>query len=119
VVAAGHHEYSDPLAVGHAWVARRPSPSGSSNVLLLDRYGDVVASGAGDYLAGKDMVEGPLAAMLARYTRRHLGGEGKPTVWLVEQSRIVSLTPSAALDALRSLDHDQSTEFAAVVVISG
>ncbi len=119
VVAAGHHEYSDPLAVGHAWVARRPSPSGTSNVLLLDRYGDVVASGSGDYLAGKDMVEGPLAAMLARYTRRHLGGEGKPTVWLVEQSRIVSLTPSAALDALRALGRDRPTEFAAVVVTSG
>jgi hypothetical protein len=119
VASVGHHGYSDPVSVGHASMARRYSPNGSSNVLLLDRYGDLVASGAGDYLAGTDMVEGPLSAMLARYTRRHLGGEGKPTVWLIEQSRIVSLTPSAALDAVRALDHDRSAHIAAMVVVAG
>jgi hypothetical protein len=99
---ADHHGYSDPVAVGHAWVARRPSPSGASNALLLDRYGDVVVAGPGDYLIGDDMVEELLSTMIARYTRRHLGGEGKPTVWLVEHTRIVSLTPSAAVDAVRA-----------------
>jgi N-methylhydantoinase A/oxoprolinase/acetone carboxylase beta subunit len=102
VAVADHHGYSDPVAVGHAWVARRPSPSGASNALLLDRYGDVVVAGPGDYLIGDDMVEELLSTMIARYTRRHLGGEGKPTVWLVEHTRIVSLTPSAAVDAVRA-----------------
>ena len=120
VAVAGHHGYSNPVSVGHAWVARRPSSSGSSNVLLLDRYGDVVAAGQGDYLTGDGMVEGQLSTMIARNTRRHLGGEGKPTVWIVGRSRIVSLTPSAALDAVRSSGPRPEPELVtAIVVTSG
>jgi hypothetical protein len=115
VAVAGHHGYDDPIGVGHAWISRSPA-SKSSTVLLLDRYGDVVARGDGDYLSGPAMQHAALVDLVARYTRRNLGSEGKPEVWLVRASRIVSLTPAAAVEALNELANGHLDSTTAVVV---
>jgi hypothetical protein len=116
IAVAGHHGFTDPIGVGHAWISRRPAAGRSSAVLLLDRYGDVVARGDGDYLVGSDMQQADLVDLIARYTRRNLGSEGQPQVWLVRASRIVSLTPAAAIDALNEVINVQPDSATAVVV---
>jgi len=119
VAVAGHRGYSDPVGFGHSWVARRGPASGPSTVLLLDRYGDVVAEGSGDFLAGADVGAAALESLVAKYTRRHLGSEGKPMVWLLGASRIVALTSAAAIEAVR--DHVTATakNAAQAVVVTG
>ena len=84
-------------------------------MLLLDRYGDVVAEGSGDFLAGSDVGAAALESLVGKYTRRHLGTEGKPTVWLLGTSRIVALTAAAALEAVR--DHVSTAPDAAQAVV--
>jgi N-methylhydantoinase A len=116
VAVASHHGYADPIGVGHAWISRRSAASRSSTVLLLDRYGDVVARGDGDYLVGPDMQRDALVDLVARYTRRNLGSEGKPEVWLVRDSRIASLTPAAAIEALDDVKNIHPDSTTAVVV---
>jgi N-methylhydantoinase A len=115
VAVAGNRGYTDPVGFGHSWVARRGSASGPSTVLLLDRYGDVVAEGSGDFLAGSDVGAAALESLVGKYTRRHLGTEGKPTVWLLGRSRIVALTSAAALEAVR--DHASTAPNAAEAVV--
>jgi hypothetical protein len=116
VAVAGHHGFTDPIGVGHAWISRRSAANKGSAVLLLDRYGDVVTRGEGDYLAGSDMQQSALVDLIARHTRRNLGSEGKPEVWLVHASRIVSLTPAAAIEALNEVINVEPDSATAVVV---
>jgi len=88
-------------------------------VLVLDRYGDVVSEGPGDFLSGSDMEAAALESLVAKYTRRHLGTEGKPTVWLVGASRIVALTAAAAVDAVRDHATSAGQNAAQAVVVTG
>jgi N-methylhydantoinase A/oxoprolinase/acetone carboxylase beta subunit len=119
VAVAGHRGFSDPVGFGHSWVARRGPASGPSTVLVLDRYGDVVSEGPGDFLAGSDMEAEALESLVTKYTRRHLGTEGKPTVWLVGASRIVALTAAAAVDAVRDHATSAGQNAAQAVVVTG
>jgi len=117
---AGHHGYSDAARVGHSWVARRSGASGPSSVLVLDRYGDVVAKGPGDFLFGTDVEASALDSLVAKYTRRHLGSDSKPTVLLLGPSRVLALTAAAAVQAIGDLAATTAPDAAqAVVVIAG
>ncbi|HZX56934.1 MAG TPA: hydantoinase/oxoprolinase family protein [Ilumatobacteraceae bacterium] len=119
VAVAGHRGYSDPIGFGHSWVARRGPASGPSTVLLLDRYGDVVAEGSGDFLAGSEVRAPALESLVGKYTHRHLGSERKPTVWLLGASRIVALTSAAAVEAVRTNLTSADSDAAQAVVVTG
>jgi hypothetical protein len=119
VAVAGHRGYADPVGFGHSWVARRGPASGPSTVLVLDRYGDVVAEGSGDFLSGADVRAEALETLVSKFTRRHLGSEGKPTVWLLGATRIVALTSAAAIEAMRDQATATAQNAAQAVVVTG
>ncbi|MEA2827787.1 MAG: N-methylhydantoinase [Actinomycetota bacterium] len=113
---AGGYGFAAPTAAGHAWIAHRGggASGGAETVLLLDRYGDVVARGEGGSLTGANLTVSGLEALLARVARRARSTDRDPGIWLVHGSRTVALTPGAAAGAVAA-----APEHAAVVVTSG
>lgn len=106
-----------PVALGAYWIASG-DPGDLSPTVILDRFGDAVASGEGA-VAWIDGTGGGTAVsrLVARATRRRGPVTIDPVIWVLQGNRATQVPSDEALRACEDLDLVRGP--AAVVVLQG
>lgn len=106
-----------PVGLGAFWISTGATTE-LSRTVVLDRFGDAIASGSGA-VAWLDAsgASASVADLTARATRRRGPVVVDSTVWLVQANRATQVPPDEAVRACQDLDADLGP--AAVVVLQG
>jgi hypothetical protein len=106
-----------PEPLGAFWVCAGPAQD-LSPVVVLDRFGDAVASGLGAVRAlDGSSPAAPVAELVERATRRRGPVTVAPKVWVLQGNRATQVPPDEAAQACEDLDPDLGP--GAVVIIQG
>lgn len=106
-----------PVGLGDFWIAAG-STTELSRAVVLDRFGDEVASGSGVVVQVVDSQSAAaVTAAVARATRRRGPVTVEPIVWMLQGNRATQVPADEAARACEDLDLNRGS--AAVVVLQG